>query len=155
MPDAMTTAVFGTSPREIGLRTLEIPPLGPADALLRVRACGICGSDLHIYRREVPFAERLAGQRLAPGHEYAGEIVALGPEVRGLSVGQAVAVEPRIGCNRCLYCAMGEHNLCANLEELGNVKRHGGLAEYNVAPARVLFPLPDHLSFEQGALIEP
>jgi len=128
------------------------PTPGPREVVVRVAACGICGTDLHILQGE--FAPTLP---IVPGHEFAGEIVALGIEVSDasrLQVGDRVAVDPSLFCNECYYCRRGQNNLCDNWNAIG-VSRPGGAAEYAVAPFANCVLLPDHVRTEDAALIEP
>jgi len=130
------------------------PQIGPDDILVRVRACGICGSDVH-------GMDGSTGRRIPPivmGHEAAGEITAIGSRVEGLSLGDRVTFDSTIYCGQCFYCARGEVNLCENREVMGvspgPYRRHGAFAEYVSVPSRIVYRLPDNLSYEQAALIE-
>jgi 2-desacetyl-2-hydroxyethyl bacteriochlorophyllide A dehydrogenase len=128
------------------------PTPGPREVVVQVAACGICGTDLHILQGE--FAPTLP---IVPGHEFAGEIVALGREVSEASTlrpGDRVAVDPSLYCFECYYCRRGQNNLCDNWNAIG-VSRPGGAAEYAVAPFANCVPLPDHVRTEDAALIEP
>ncbi len=128
------------------------PTPGPREVVVRVAACGICGTDLHILQGE--FAPTLP---IVPGHEFAGEIVALGNQVSDASrlrVGDRVAVDPSLFCNECYYCRRGQNNLCDNWNAIG-VSKPGGAAEYAVAPFANCVLLPDHVRTEDAALIEP
>jgi 2-desacetyl-2-hydroxyethyl bacteriochlorophyllide A dehydrogenase len=141
-------AVFGTGMRTVQLRELDHPSPQPGEALLRVRACGICGSDLHWFQGGFP------PPPVCPGHEIAGEVVALGADARGVHVGDRVAVEPLIICGRCAACRRGDYQLCARFQLLGTV-RDGGLADYVVAPVGALFAFPGGLEWDVAALAEP
>lgn len=141
-------AAFYQGPRRVALREAPRPEPGPGEVLVRVRACGICGSDLHRYRGGG------LGSGAIPGHEIAGEVAALGPDVAGWELGAPVAVEPLMTCRACPLCARGDEQLCRQRLLLG-VGRDGGLAEYVAVPAYTLFPLPAGLPFPIGALAEP
>jgi 2-desacetyl-2-hydroxyethyl bacteriochlorophyllide A dehydrogenase len=118
------------------------------EALVRVRACGICGSDLH--------SCAITGPRTtAPGHEFAGEIVAAPAGATALRPGQRVAANPLLPCGTCRFCQRGAYGHCPRHLFIGGVSRDGGLAEYVALPAHLLYPLPDTLSWAEGALIEP
>jgi L-iditol 2-dehydrogenase len=147
-------ALLLTDYMRLELVRMPVPEPGPEDVLVRVRACGICGSDVH-------GLDGSTGRRIPPlvmGHEAAGEIARTGAEVRDLCVGERVTFDSTIYCGRCFYCARGERNLCENREVLGvspgPYSRHGAFAEYVVVPSRIVYRLPDNLSFEQAAMIE-
>jgi L-iditol 2-dehydrogenase len=130
------------------------PEPGAEDVLIRVKACGICGSDVH-------GLDGSTGRRIPPlvmGHEAAGEVAETGAAVRDLRVGERVTFDSTVSCGRCFYCARGEINLCDNRQILGvspgPYRRHGAFAEYVAVPRQIVYRLPDNLSFEQAALIE-
>jgi L-iditol 2-dehydrogenase len=133
---------------------LPVPLVGPDDVLVRVRACGICGSDVH-------GLDGKTGRRIPPlvmGHEAAGEVVETGANVTDLNAGDRVTFDSTVYCGRCFHCLRGEMNLCDNREVLGvspgPYRRHGAFAEYVAVPRRIMYRLPDNLSFEQAAMIE-
>ncbi|MFD6435207.1 zinc-dependent alcohol dehydrogenase family protein [Streptomyces venezuelae] len=125
------------------------PAPGPRDVVVEVAACGLCGTDLHILQGE--FAPTLP---VVPGHEFAGEVVALGSDVRTLAVGDRVAVDPSLHCHECRCCRDGRGNLCERWAAIG-VTTAGGAAQYAVAPAANCVRLPDHVRTQDAALIEP
>ncbi|MFF2655078.1 zinc-dependent alcohol dehydrogenase family protein [Streptomyces sp. NPDC058045] len=125
------------------------PAPGPREVVVRVAACGLCGTDLHILQGE--FAPTLP---VVPGHEFAGEVVGLGGEVTGLTVGDRVAVDPSLYCYECRYCRTGRNNLCERWNAIG-VTTAGGAAQYAVAPAANCVRLPEHVRTQDAALIEP
>jgi L-iditol 2-dehydrogenase len=131
------------------------PDIGPNDVLIRVRSCGICGSDIH-------GMDGSSGRRipsLIMGHEAAGVIGALGTAVSGWQVGDRVTFDSMVYCGECWYCQRGDTNLCDNRQVVGvstpDFRRHGAFADYVVVPARVLYKLPENVTFEQGAFVEP
>ncbi|HEU4760198.1 MAG TPA: alcohol dehydrogenase catalytic domain-containing protein, partial [Dehalococcoidia bacterium] len=142
-------AAFCTGKERIEARSAPVPSPGPGEVLLRVRACGICGSDLHFYHGALP-----AMPNVSPGHEFAGEVVEAGEGVQGWSTGRRVVVEPLRTCRDCPYCRTGQYQLCPRRVLLGTFAP-GGLAQYVTVPAYTLYALPDHLDFELGALVEP
>lgn len=144
----MKAAVI-SSPGVVSVETVDDPAPGPSDVVVRVAACGLCGTDLHILQGE--FAPTLP---IVPGHEFAGEIVALGAAVAGLAVGDQVAVDPSLYCHACHYCRIGRNNLCERWAAIG-VTEPGGAAEYAVAPAANCVRLPEHIRTRDAALIEP
>src|SRR5947208_12757453 len=137
------------APGEVDVSTVEDPTPGPREVVVDVAACGICGTDLHILQGE--FAPSLP---LVPGHEFAGEVVALGTGVTELRLGDRVAVDPSLFCNECYYCRRGQNNLCERWAAIG-VTTAGGAAEFALAPVGNCVPLPDHVRIEDAALIEP
>jgi 2-desacetyl-2-hydroxyethyl bacteriochlorophyllide A dehydrogenase len=138
-----------SSPGTVGVETVDDPTPGPSDVVVQVAACGLCGTDLHILRGE--FAPTLP---IVPGHEFAGEVVAVGSDVRGLAAGDRVAVDPSLYCHECHYCRIGRNNLCERWNAIG-VTVAGGAAEYALAPAANCVKLPDHIATRDAALIEP
>jgi 2-desacetyl-2-hydroxyethyl bacteriochlorophyllide A dehydrogenase len=142
-------AVVISSPGVVGIESVDDPAPGPGEVVVKVAACGLCGTDLHILEGE--FAPTLP---VVPGHEFAGEIVALGAGVSGLALGDQVAVDPSLYCHQCHYCRLGRDNLCERYAAIG-VTTAGAAAEYTVAPAANCVRLPDHISTADAALIEP
>jgi len=137
---------FGEVPR---------PELGPDEVLVKVKACGICGSDVHGF-------DGTSGRRIPPiimGHEASGEIAEVGAAVTQWRPGERVTFDSTVYCGQCAYCRDGQVNLCTHRRVLGvscgEYRQHGAFAEYVKVPARILFALPDHLSFEQAAFAEP
>ena len=121
------------------------------DVKIKVVNCGICGSEVHAYHGLHPF-------RIPPivsGHEVAGDVVEVGPGVTKFKVGDRVTVEPHYGCGHCWYCEHGLYNVCPDKKVLGAGGWSGGLGEYIVTPEQTVVKLPDTLSYEEGALIEP
>lgn len=142
-------AAYCTGKEAIDVRETPDPKPAAGEVLIRVRACGICGSDLHFYHGVFP-----ASPKTTPGHEFAGEIAALGEGVEGWDVGDRVVVEPLRFCQTCEYCRSGRYHLCAKRVLTGNY-HNGALAEYMTFPAYGLHRLPDSMDFELGALTEP
>lgn len=135
--------------------TAPDPAPGPDDVLIAVAACGICGSDVH-------GMDGSTGRRRPPiimGHEAAGTIAALGANVRGWAAGDRVTFDSTIYCGACWHCRRGEINLCDDRRVLGvsceDYRQHGAFADYVVVPQHILYRLPDDLSFEKAALVEP
>ena len=143
--------------RVLNIREVPEPEVGAEDVLIRVRACGICGSDVHGYdgrtKRRIP--------PLIMGHEAAGVVTKIGAEVSSVHVGDRVTFDSTVYCGQCYFCRMGDVNLCDNRQVLGvscnDYRRNGAFAEYVKIehPREMLFRLPDNVSFEQGALVEP
>ena len=126
------------------------PAAGAGEVRIRVHRCGICGSDLHAFKGEHPFISLPA----YPGHELAGVIDQLGSGVKGWSIGDRVCVQPQLICGECPLCESGRYNICVDLRVMG-CQGPGGLADYILSPAAMLHHLPDTVSFDQGALVEP
>jgi L-iditol 2-dehydrogenase len=133
---------------------VEMPTLKPDQALVKVKAVGICGSDIHYYRngRIGPFILR---KPMILGHECAGEVVEVGPEVTNLKVGDRVVIEPGVPCRKCWYCRNGRYNKCAKVTFMATPPDDGSLVEYIAHPSDYLFKMPDSMSFQDGALVEP
>jgi 2-desacetyl-2-hydroxyethyl bacteriochlorophyllide A dehydrogenase len=143
-------AVVIEEPGKVGLAQVKDPSPGPGEVLVQVAACGICGTDLHILDGESP----LARYPIVPGHEFCGEVVAVGPQVEDLRVGDFVAVDPSLPCGHCRFCQAGRSNLCLNYEAIG-VTSAGACAELVAAPAANAFLLPADLPRAWGTLVEP
>lgn len=144
----MRAAVI-TAPGEVEVTTVPDPTPGPREVVVSVTGCGICGTDLHILEGE--FAPTLP---VVPGHEFAGDVVAVGRDVTEVSVGDRVAVDPSLHCGECYYCRRGRGNLCERWAAIG-VTTSGGAADFAVAPVANCFLLPDGLDTADAALIEP
>ncbi len=146
-------AIVIEGPGLVRLAEMPLPAPGPDEVLIRSRAVGICGSDVELYQGTRP--EGFYRYPLVPGHEWSGEVAAIGEQVHGLSVGDRVVAEGILSCGICRNCRTGLTNLCeAGYDEIG-FTRPGGLAEYVVVPARQVHMLPRDASFEQAALLEP
>jgi 2-desacetyl-2-hydroxyethyl bacteriochlorophyllide A dehydrogenase len=147
----MTTmrAAVVAGPKQFEIVREEVREPAPGRVLVRVRNCGICGSDLHFYKGEFP-----TPPRLRMGHEISGEVAALGEGVTHVSIGQPVAIEPVEVCRACNYCFTGREQLCPERKFLGTMLP-GAFAEYIDIPAYIVHPLPDGVDFEAGALVEP
>ena len=141
-------AIEFSAPRQVAEVDIPAPKPGPTEVIVRVAACGICGTDLHILDGE------LASLPVIPGHEFAGEVVEQGPDVREPAVGAHVAVDPGMPCRSCAQCRAGRPNLCLAPQAIG-VTVAGGAAEYVRVPAANCYRLPDGSDLEQAALLEP
>jgi 2-desacetyl-2-hydroxyethyl bacteriochlorophyllide A dehydrogenase len=138
------------APGKVEFIKKTLPPLGPKDVLLQVKACSICGGDIHLYKGKHP----LASLPMAIGHEISGRVAEIGPAVSKVAVGDRVAVEPVITCTSCYYCVRGEYHLCQDIRYQYSAGQ-GGFAPYFVAPESWVHHLPAFLSYEEGALLEP
>lgn len=126
------------------------PVPGPGEVRLEIETCGVCGSDIHAYYGEHPFISF----PIQPGHEFAGRIDMLGPDVIGWQIGQRVTAEPSLVCGECENCRNGRYNICYNLKVIG-CQTDGAMAHYLVVPANKLVELPPAMSYEQGSFVEP
>lgn len=149
MADTMLRVTLVEPGRLVVDRT-ERPSPGPGEALLRVRRVGVCGSDLTIYRGRHPYAK----MPLVMGHEFSGTIEALGPGATGPAVGTRVAVIPHLVCGRCGPCRTGTFNFCEQLRCMG-AEADGAHVQYLNIPAGMALPIPDRMTLEDAALMEP
>jgi L-iditol 2-dehydrogenase len=140
--------------RHLELTDLPVPEPAPDEVLVRVAACGICGSDVHGY-------DGSSGRRIPPivmGHEAAGTVAALGKDVKDLSEGDRVTFDSTVYCGKCSNCRRGDVNLCDHRQVLGvscgDYRRAGAFAEFVVVPARITYRLPESLSFAEAAMLE-
>lgn len=131
---------------------VDLPDPSPefGEVLLRVSVCGLCGTDMHILDGELTSAS----YPLVPGHELAGEVVAVGAGVQDLKPGDQVAVDPNLPCGRCHYCHIGRDNLCANYHAIG-VTQSGGFAELVAVPENCAYRLPTDMPTKLAGLVEP
>lgn len=143
------TAVVVEKPHQLRICEARAEEPDEGEVLVRVRRAGICGSDLHIFHGTNPFAK----YPRVIGHEFAGEIAAVGPGVSGVSLGDRVVVDPVVACGHCYPCRVGRPNVCANLEVMG-VHRDGGFRDRLAVPAANVVPVGD-LPFEVAAMAEP
>ena len=130
-------------------RDIAKPVPGPDDLLVRVEACGICGTDRHLFHGEFPCTPPVT-----LGHEFSGIIEAVGTAVQGFRPGMRVTGDPNIACGRCEPCHSGRINLCTNLRAIG-IHRDGGFAEYVIVPQKQAYELPLSLNPLHGAFCEP
>lgn len=143
-------ALVYTGPGTLSLQEVPEPRPGPRDILIRVAACGICGSDLHGYLGK----SRIRVPPAVMGHEFAGSVEAIGEAVTGHAPGQRVVMQPLIGCGACRWCAAGRTNICPNRRLIG-AHLPGGFAEFVVVPEGAAYAIPDALSDLDAALVEP
>jgi len=141
--------------RKLEVVDAPVPKVGADEVLVAVRACAICGSDVHGY-------DGTSGRRIPPvimGHEAAGVIAEVGRNVTGFRAGDRVTFDSTVYCGTCTFCRAGHVNLCDNRRVLGvscsDYRRDGALAEYVVVPQHILYHIPDELSFDHAAMIEP
>lgn len=139
-----------TAPGVIEFRETPRPIAAEGQVLVRIMRIGICGSDIHVYHGKHPFTRYPVTQ----GHEVSGRIEAVGSGVEGLSVGQKVTIEPQVCCGHCYPCTHGKYNLCEELKVMG-FQTTGTASEYFTVDAAKVTPLPETMSYDEGAMIEP
>jgi len=139
-----------TAPKNITFREIDIPEPGPDQVLVKIKRIGVCGSDIHVYHGQHPYTSYPVTQ----GHEVSGKIVKLGEYVKDLEVGQRVTIEPQVFCGRCHPCLHGKYNLCENLKVMG-FQTTGTASEYFAVDSSKITPLPEGMSYDDGAMIEP
>jgi L-iditol 2-dehydrogenase len=140
--------------RRLALRDTPIPRPTPTQVLLRVRCTGICGSDIHLWHRGEIGPLKVTSPCIL-GHEAAGEVLAVGPDVTNLRVGDRVAVEPGVPCETCFLCRSGRYNLCESVKFAGVADCDGSIRRFMAHEARYCHKIPDQMSFRTAALLEP
>lgn len=141
--------------KSLVLQEEPAPAIAPNEVLIRVHSCGICGSDVHGF-------DGSSGRRIPPvimGHEASGVIAELGADVEGFAKGDRVTFDSMISCRNCYFCRRGQPNLCDNRRVLGvscgEYRRNGAFAEFVNVPSHIVFHVPDEVTFEQAAMVEP
>ncbi len=141
--------------KKLTITDMPEPEIGARDVLVQIRACGICGSDVHGF-------DGSSGRRIPPlimGHEASGVVSDVGAEVSSVKVGDRVTFDSMVSCGECSFCKLDQMNLCDDRRVLGvsceDYRQHGCFAEYAVIPDHIIYPLPSNLSFEHAAMIEP
>lgn len=147
-------ASYLTAPETIELREVPVPVAGPGEVLLRITSVGVCGSDVH-YFRHGGIGPHIVREPLILGHEPAGVVEAVGDGVSPDLVGRRVSIEPGIPDGTCKQCRTGHYNLCPNMVFFATPPVHGVFAEYATHPAAFVYELPDDVSDDEGAMIEP
>jgi L-iditol 2-dehydrogenase len=141
--------------KKLTVQDVPEPEIAPNEVLIRVKSCGICGSDVHGF-------DGSSGRRIPPvimGHEASGVVAALGSDVRDFREGDRVTFDSMISCLRCYFCRQGRPNLCEDRRVLGvscaEYRRHGAFAELVAVPQHIVFKIPEGLSFDEAAMVEP
>lgn len=143
---------YGRQDRNVDVREVPEPTMGPDQVLIQVKATGVCGSDVHMWREHQSWAVKLP---LVLGHEFCGVIADVGANVSGFKVGQRVACETAAQvCGSCVYCLSGNYNLCPNRLGYGALA-DGSMTSYVAARPQILHHVPDNVPFEHAALTEP
>ena len=139
-----------TKPGEIIFKEVPVPELKDNQVLVKIMNIGICGSDIHVYHGEHPFTSYPVTQ----GHEVSGEITEIGKNVKDFYIGQKVTIEPQVYCGKCHPCRHGKYNLCEELKVMG-FQTTGTASQYFSVDASKVTPIPQEMSFVDGAMIEP
>ena len=139
-----------TNPGEIIFREVPVPEVKDDQVLVKIMNIGICGSDIHVYHGKHPFTKYPVTQ----GHEVSGEIAKVGKDVTEFHEGQKVTIEPQVYCGQCYPCRHGKYNLCEELKVMG-FQTTGTASEYFAVDASKVTPIPEDMSYEEGAMIEP
>ena len=143
----MKSVIFDV-PKNIRIGEINTPQIQPEEVLVAVKASGICGTDVHIYDGDF-----IASYPVVPGHEFAGEVVAVGSDMVDISAGERVAIDPSIYCNQCMFCRENKQNFCLNFKAYG-INYNGGFEELVAIHQRNLYPIGE-LSYIEGAMVEP
>jgi L-iditol 2-dehydrogenase len=141
-------------PNDLRVESVDITPIASSEVRVQVKAAGICGSDLHIFSGKLDAKNAGLPEKAIMGHEFSGVISQVGSDVRGLRIGDAVAVHPQIFCGKCYYCKKGQFIFCKEWTAFG-YRFPGGFAEYVNVRASNIRPKPENLSFEEVALLDP
>jgi len=148
-------AAFRTPEGLYEIKEIDRPVPNADQVLIKIKASGICGSNLHSWR--IPLENLPWRPTLGPeaGHEFAGEVVEVGENITNLKVGDRVTVQTVIGCGKCYWCRVGQYHLCP---DLGRARRAGGIntgfAEYSICPANMVYKIEDHVSYQEAALMD-
>ncbi|MDQ0217418.1 zinc-dependent alcohol dehydrogenase [Peribacillus cavernae] len=134
---------------DLKIENVPVPEIQDNEVLIQVKACGICGTDPHIYNGHFP-----APMPLIQGHEFSGEVVKVGSAVSSVAVGDRVTADINISCGNCYFCRIGQKLFCENITQLG-VHIDGAFAEYVKAPENNVYKLPEGMTWDEGAYIEP
>ena len=149
----MKSLVKAKAEKGIWLQDTPEPEVGHNDLLIKIRKTAICGTDMHIYNWD-EWSQKTIPVPMVVGHEYVGEVVGMGQEVKGFKVGDRVSGEGHITCGHCRNCRAGRVHLCRNTEGVG-VNRPGAFAEYLVIPAFNAFKIPDNISDDLASIFDP
>ena len=143
-------------PMDLRIEEIPLPEIGADDVLIKVKVCGICGSDYHYWKHGRAGAF-VINRPLVLGHEFSGIVEEVGESVTTLERGDRVVVEPGVPCRKCGYCRSGRYNLCPHMRFMGSAQAmvNGAFAEYVASPYDFVYKMPAGMTFEEGAMIEP
>ncbi|MDF2524098.1 MAG: theronine dehydrogenase-like Zn-dependent dehydrogenase [Clostridiales bacterium] len=147
-------AAYMTGLNKMEIREIEVPMPKEKEVLVKLEYVGICGSDVHYYEHG-KIGDFIIDGDFILGHECAGTVVELGPDVENLKVGDRVALEPGVTCGQCEFCKTGRYNLCPDVKFLATPPYNGSFMNYITFPENMAFKLPDGISTKEGALVEP
>ncbi|KKI92016.1 alcohol dehydrogenase [Bacillus sp. SA1-12] len=150
----MMKAAVMNKPFDIEIQEVDVPHIQGNEVLVKVMAVGVCGSDIHYYEHG-KIGRYVVEKPIILGHECAGIVVKVGEHVTKVKVGDRVAIEPGITCGYCDYCKEGRYNLCPDVQFLATPPVDGAFVQYIKHREDFLFPIPDDLSYEEAALVEP
>lgn len=153
LPRRMKALVKAKAEEGIWMDEVDVPEIGPNDLLIKIRKTAICGTDIHIYNWDA-WAQRTIPVPMTVGHEFVGEVAAIGSHVRGFEIGDRVSGEGHVTCGHCRNCRAGKRHLCRNTVGVG-VNRNGAFAEYLSLPAINAFRLPDNISDDVASFLDP
>ncbi|EPB77995.1 GroES-like protein [Ancylostoma ceylanicum] len=148
----LSAVLYGVN--DIRLEQREVPIPAANQLLISVNTVGICGSDVHFWKNGA-IGNFVVKEPMVLGHETCGTVAGVGAHVKGFSVGDRIAIEPGIPCRECEYCKIGRYNLCPEVKFFATPPTHGSLARYIVHDADFCYKLPDGVTSEEGALLEP
>lgn len=150
--DNLTAVLYKVN--DLRLENRPIPEPEHDEVLLKMGCVGICGSDVH-YLKHGRISDFIVKQPMIMGHEASGTVVKVGSKVKNLNIGDRVAIEPGVSCRKCNFCKEGKYNLCPDMVFCATPPVHGNLSQYYTHAADFCFKLPDNVSLEEGALLEP
>ncbi|MFI5087577.1 MAG: L-threonine 3-dehydrogenase [Terriglobales bacterium] len=153
MPDTMLAVVKPEPKPGAEIREVQIPAFGRTDVLVKVSVASVCGTDLHIYNWD-PWAQHRIHPPLIPGHEFCGNVAAVGDEVTSVKEGDFVSAEMHVACGKCLQCRTGEAHICQHVSIIG-VDRNGAFAEYVVIPESNIWKLDPAIPQEYASILDP
>jgi threonine 3-dehydrogenase len=150
----MMSAVVKSEPKAgVELREVPIPAISPYEVLVKVKVASICGTDLHIYNWD-PWAQGRISPPLIPGHEFCGNVAAVGSEVTSVKEGDLVSAEMHVACGKCLQCRIGQGHICQNVKIIG-IDRNGAFADYVVIPETNIWKLDASIPHEYASILDP
>jgi len=141
-------------PYDLRIEEIPIPKISNDQVLIKIKSVGICGSDIHYYKKG-RIGDFIVKEPFILGHECSGDIVQIGKNVSNVKEGDRVAIEPGIPCFKCRYCREGRYNLCPNIFFFATPPDNGSFCEYVAVSSNFVFPLPENVSYEEGAMLEP